>query len=206
MTLTLHYHPLSSFCWKALIGLYEADVPFTPHLVDLSDAAARAAFAALWPLAKFPVLRDDAAGLTLPESSILLEYAAPRLIPRDPAAALACRLRDRLYDHYIHAPMQAIVGDRLRPPGARDPHGVAAARARIATAYAEAEPHAATAGRGELTLADCAAFPALHYASALVPLAGHPQLAAYLDRLRARPSVARVLREAEPYLHLVPTA
>ena len=25
MSLTLHYHPLSSFCWKALIALYEND-------------------------------------------------------------------------------------------------------------------------------------------------------------------------------------
>jgi hypothetical protein len=27
MSLTLHYHPLSSFCWKALIALYENDTP-----------------------------------------------------------------------------------------------------------------------------------------------------------------------------------
>lgn len=27
MSLTLHYHPLSSFCWKALIALYENDIP-----------------------------------------------------------------------------------------------------------------------------------------------------------------------------------
>jgi glutathione S-transferase len=56
MSLTLHYHPLSSFCWKALIGLYELEIPFEKHLVDLSDPAARAAFANLWPIAKFPVL------------------------------------------------------------------------------------------------------------------------------------------------------
>ena len=30
MSLTLYYHPLSSFCWKALIALYENDTPFTP--------------------------------------------------------------------------------------------------------------------------------------------------------------------------------
>ena len=31
MSLTLYYHPLSSFCWKALIALYENDTPFTPQ-------------------------------------------------------------------------------------------------------------------------------------------------------------------------------
>ncbi len=32
MSLTLHYHPLSSFCWKALVGLYELGIPFEKHL------------------------------------------------------------------------------------------------------------------------------------------------------------------------------
>lgn len=47
MALTLHYHPLSSFCWKALVGLYELDVPFEKHLVDLGNDAARASFLAI---------------------------------------------------------------------------------------------------------------------------------------------------------------
>ena len=142
MSLTLHYHPLASFCWKALIGLYELGVPFEKHLVDLADPDARAAFARLWPLAKFPVLRDDARGRTIPESTILLEYVdrlsdgSVRLIPRDPERALECRLRDRLFDTYVHAPLQKIVGDRLRPAEARDVVGVEQARAQLETAYA----------------------------------------------------------------------
>ena len=31
MSLTLHFHPLASYCWKALIALYENDTPFTPN-------------------------------------------------------------------------------------------------------------------------------------------------------------------------------
>ena len=31
MSLTLHFHPLSSFCHKALIALYENGTPFTPQ-------------------------------------------------------------------------------------------------------------------------------------------------------------------------------
>ena len=41
MSLTLHYHPLASYCWKALIALYENDIPFTPNLVDLGNPAER---------------------------------------------------------------------------------------------------------------------------------------------------------------------
>ena len=42
MSLTLYFHPLSSFCQKALIALYENATPFDPHLVDLGDEASRA--------------------------------------------------------------------------------------------------------------------------------------------------------------------
>lgn len=214
MSLTLHYHPLSSFCWKALIGLYELDVPFDKHLVDLSDAAARAAFVRLWPIGKFPVLCDHTRNLTIPESTIILEYIdgagakGPRLIPQDSARALECRLRDRLYDAYIHLPMQKIVGDNLRPEDRRDPLGVAQARAQIETAYALAETQLGEGpwamGEG-FTIADCSALPALYYGGKVVPFAGRwPSLSAYFERLRARPSVARVLEEAAPYLKMFP--
>jgi glutathione S-transferase len=212
--LTLHYHPLSSYCWKALIGLYELEIPFEKRLVDLSNEEDRAAFARLWPIAKFPVLRDDARDRTVPESTILLEYAerlspgAGRLIPSDPDQALACRLRDRLFDAYIHLPMQAIVGDRLRPEAKRDPYGVERARAQIETAYGEADaalrPGPWALGEA-FTLADCSALPALFYADKVVPLGGRwPILSAYLARLTRRPTVARVLEEAAPYLAAFP--
>ena len=72
--LTLHFHPLSSFCHKVLIALYENGTPFTPKLVDLGDEEQRDASAQLWPIGKFPVLQDDARGETVPESSIIIEY------------------------------------------------------------------------------------------------------------------------------------
>jgi glutathione S-transferase len=203
----LHYHPLSSFCWKALIGLYELDVPFEPHIVDLSDPEARAALARLWPMTKFPVL--EVAGRAIPESSIILEYLDRdhRLIPADPERALECRLRDRVYDAWVHAPLQAIIGDRLRPAEARDPFGVAHARTQLELAYAVVDDHVRTgpwAMGDDFTLADCAAMPALHYANLVAPLGRWPHAAAYLARLTARPAVARVLREAQPYVHMVP--
>jgi glutathione S-transferase len=214
MPLTLHYHPLASFCWKALIGLYELGTSFEKHLVDLADSDARADFARLWPLAKFPVLRDDARGRTVPESTILLEYVdrlsdgAIRLIPRDPERALECRLRDRLFDTYVHAPMQKIVGDRLRPTDARDALGVEQARAQLEMAYALLEEQGADgpwAMGADFTLVDCAAMPALYYANEVAPFDGRwKRLAAYLLRLKRRPSVARVLDEAGPYFHMFP--
>src|SRR5947208_12581644 len=141
MALTLHYHPLASFCWKALIALYENDIPFTPNPVNLGDAAERAALLKLWPIGKFPVLRDDARNETVPESTVIIEYldrhypGRTKFIPADADRAWQTRLRDRFYDLYLHEPMQKIVGDRLRPEGKKDPHGVEEAKTRLRTSY-----------------------------------------------------------------------
>jgi glutathione S-transferase len=214
MSLTLFCHPLSSFCWKALIALYETEAPFEAHILDLGDAAARAAFLKLSPMGKMPVLRDAARNEVVPESSIIIDYLAQyypgpsRLLPADPDAARRTRLADRFYDAYVHEPMQKIVGDILRPEGGKDPVGVGQARARLQSAYdvIEAEMAAQTWAAGEaFTLADCAAAPALHYANRVEPFgAARTHTAAYLARLEARPSFARTLQEAEPYRAMFP--
>lgn len=57
----------------------------------------------------------------------------------------------------------------------------------------------------DFTLADAAAAPALFYAGTVEPLnPAQAALRAYFDRLMARPSMRRVLKEAEPYFHMFP--
>jgi glutathione S-transferase len=216
MSLTLHFHPLSSFCWKALIALYENDTPFTPNMVNLGDEAERAALLKLWPIGKFPVLRDDARNQTVPESSIIIEYldryypGRTRFIPDEAELAWQTRLAERFYDLYVHLSVQKMVDDRLRPEAQKDPRGVAEARARIELCYGmieqEFDARTRTWAIGEaFSVADCAASPALFYADKVVPIGdARPKLAAYLDRLKARPAFARVLKEAEPYFKLFP--
>lgn len=214
MPLTLHFHPLSSFCHKVLIALYENGTPFTPQLVDLGNAEQRDAFYKLWPVGKFPVLVDDARNAVVPESTVIVEYldqhypGKTRFIPPDPDVARAVRATDRFYDLHIHLHMQKIVGDRLRPADRKDPHGVEDARTRMATALAMMESGMAqgTWATGDaFTMADCAAAPALFYANWVTPFAGtYPNLVAYLDRLKQRLSYARTLKEAEPYFQYFP--
>jgi glutathione S-transferase len=212
MSLTLYYHPLSSFCWKVLIALYEAHVAFEPRLVNLGDPADRAAFAQVWPLAKFPVLRDDARGETVPESSVIVDYlarthpSAASLVPADPDAAMRTRLLDRLIDNYVHLPFQQIVSERLRPADRHDPFGVEQNRGKVRQGYDLIAPMIGEGwAMGEtFTLADCAALPALYYADYAVSLDEWPGLRAYLGRLKARPSVKRVLAEAEPFFQYFP--
>src|SRR6266704_6288200 len=172
MSLTLHFHPLASFCWKALIALYENDTRFAPNMVDLGNPAERAALLKLWPIGKFPVLRDDTRNQTIPESSIIIEYldrhypGRTRFIPAEPDLAWRTRLRDRFYDLYVHLPMQKIMLDRLRPDGKKDPHGVEEARAQLRTSYAMIEQQMAGGGWAmgdRFSLADCAALPPLFF-------------------------------------------
>jgi glutathione S-transferase len=211
MALKLYFHPLASFCHKALIALYENRVPFEPIIVDLRDEASRAAFRAVWPMA---VLRDEARHRTVAESTIIIEfldahYGGPtRFLPADVDRAWQTRMWDRFHDHYVQEPMQKIVADRLRPAGKTDPYGVDLAKAQLHQAYdvMEREMDSKTWAIGDdFTLADCAAAPALFYANTVVPFAEtHKNLAAYLDRLMVRPSFARVLEEAQPYFNLFP--
>jgi glutathione S-transferase len=215
MSLTLYMHPLASFCHKALIALYENGTPFTPHVVDLMDEAQSASFKKIWPIRKFPVLRDEAAKRTIPESTTIIEYLAQRypgpskLIPDDAGAAFAARALDRFYDLNVHEVMQKIIGDRLRPEGQKDKTGVEQARSALHTALSIAEKDMATrtwATGDDFTMPDCAAAPTLFYVNmAVTPLADdYPKVAAYLDRLTKRPSYARALKEAEPFLKYVP--
>jgi glutathione S-transferase len=214
MSLKLYYHPLASFCWKALIALYENDTPFEPHIVDLMDLASAAAFKQMWPIGKFPVLRDEARDRIIPESSIIIEYLGQhhpgrtQLVPADADLARQVRLRDRFYDLYVHQPMQKVITDKLRPAGKNDPYGVEQARAMLETSLGmiERDMAAKTWAMGEpFTMADCAAAPALFYADKVMPFAEtHKNAAAYLGRLKQRPPFARVLEEAQPYFKNFP--
>ena len=208
MSLVLWFHPLASYCHKVLIALYEAEIPFTPRRLDLADPSERTRLDALVPMSKMPVLvdGDDVIG----ESSIIIEHLAMRyhaaLLPA--AHALEVRAQDRFFDLYVHEKMQAIVGDRLRAPEHKDPFGVAQAHAALQRAYAAIDARMSTrtwAAGDSFTMADCAAAPALFYANEVEPFA-QPHLVDYFARLRARPSYARVLAEAEPWMSNFPRA
>lgn len=211
--LTLYYHPLSSYCHKVLIAVDMLGVEINRQLLNLGDAAERAAYLALWPTGKMPLLVDD--GRAVPESSIIIEHLQRRharpgrtLIPHDADAALQVRLWDRLFDLYVMTPMQALTADLLRPEGERDAIGVAKAREGLLSAYAllDRQLDGKNWATGDVfSMADCAAAPALFYAVTYVPIpAQHAHLAAYLERLLAWPAVALTIEQARPYFRFYP--
>jgi glutathione S-transferase len=212
--LKLYYHPLASYCWKTLIALYENGTPFTAQLVNLQDPVDAAAFKKLWPIGKFPVLVDESRNRTIPESSTIIEYLTRHypgptpLVPADGDHAFDVRARDRFFDLHIHNHMQKVIVDRMRPAGQNDTIGVADAKEKITIAYDLLERDMATrawACGDTFSMADCAAAPALFYGNVAVPFGtNHRHTIAYLERLKTRPSFARVLKEAEPYFAMVP--
>jgi glutathione S-transferase len=214
MSLKLHLHPLASYCHKVLIALYENDTPFIAEIVNLGDPNAKARFTQLWPTAKIPLLEDQQNNRVVPETSIIIEYldrnfpGRTPLLPTSADACLEARLWDRMFDLYVMAPMQQIVANRLRPEKERDQRGVDEATAALLSAYEMIERHMTQrrwAIGDAFSIADCAAAPALFYSSIIVPFpSALTQLAAYFERLIARPSVARTINEAKPYFQYFP--
>ena len=177
----------------------------------IEDAAAWAELQSLWPIKKFPLLRDG--DKTVVESSVIVEYltqrdpSTSRLIPEDLTSALNVRFLDRFFDNYVMTPMQKLVSDRMRDEPERDARGVGDARATLDLAYAWLDKQIANPwGAGNtFTLADCAAAPALFYADWVHPISDEfTRLRAYRSRLLARPSIARVVNEARPYRKYFP--
>lgn len=210
MTLEFFAHPFSSYCQKALIAFYENDVPFTYRMLE--DPGAGEAFAALWPLKRFPILRAD--GQVVLEASVIIEYlqvhhpGPVKLVPEDPDLALEARMLDRVFDNYVMTPQGKFVYDALRPADQRDPLGVDEARQMLDTSYAwlDQRMQDRTWAVGEtFTLADCAAAPSLFYADWTYPIPeACAALKAYRERLLQRPSFARAVNEARPFRHYFP--
>ena len=100
--------------------------------------------------------------------------------------------------------MQRITNEILSPE--RSDNAIAQAKDALRNGYAVLEQRfeGPFATGDFFSMADCAALPALYYGDSRAPLTGFPKLAAYLDRLKQRPSIVRVLKEAGPYLHMVP--
>ena len=210
MSLTLYYHPLSSYCHKVLIALFESGTAFDKRIINLGNARDRAELGAMWPFTRFPVIRDHLRDESVAESSIIIEYldhyfpgAAP-MIPDDWIQALEVRRWDRIFDQYVQGPLQAIVSDRIHQTSG----DMGKARATLTTAYALIDRHVADRewiSSAGFSLADCSAAPALFYAHTLEPFpVSCVQLHAYFERLVARPSIQRVLDETKPYFSMYP--
>ena len=210
MSIEIFAHPFSSYCQKALIAFYENDIPFTYRMLE--EPGVGEELASLWPMKRFPVLREN--GRVVLEATVIIEYLGVhhpgpiRLIPEEADLALEVRMLDRFFDNYVMTPQGKFVFDALRPADRRDPLGVEEAGKMLDTSYAwlDKHLHGRTWAAGEtFTLADCAAAPSLFYAdwTHRIPR-DRTNVLAYRARLLQRPSFARAVNEARRFRHYFP--
>ena len=150
---------------------------------------------------------DD--GHLIPESPIIVECldailnGGPRLIPPGPDDAHQTRFHGRTVDLYLNDSIASLLFQSWKPEEVRDGELIERGRFRAGVMYNFLEHR--LDGRSwqmgeELTMADGAAAPSLPYARENFRFAERTAIAAYGERLRARPSYAPILKEAEPHL------
>jgi glutathione S-transferase len=208
----LYYHPLSSYSQKVVMAFHEKGLTFEPSIVSLMDPNGKAEYKKINPLGKLPLFIDAKNNnRKVPESSIIIEYlekhypSGTKLIPDDAELARQTRFWDRLMDHYINDPMSKIFFDGMRPEGQHDTIGVKDAHDTLETMLTSLDGHLGNNNKTWLmgdtfSMADCAAAPPLAYCRMIHPFDSHKNVVAYANRLFERPSFAKCLEEAKPYM------
>jgi glutathione S-transferase len=181
--LTLYDAARCPYCARVRIVLAEKDVEYEPIEIDLTDRPA-------WIYEKnsagrVPVLEED--GWLLPESAVIMEfledrYPEPLLLAADPADRALARLWIFRHDDFTK-PYYAL---RRGEDGAAE--RLAAEFAKLDAAFVQRE----WLGGSEYGLADIAYVPWVLRARDIlgVSLEGFPAVAAWLERLAERPSIA----------------
>ena len=192
--LRIYGHPFASFYWKALIALYERDVPFEFMMVDPEHPENAAAVARLAPTGQFPVLVDGER--TVIESAAIIEYldlhhGKRRRWSRPIAsAAIEARQMDSVFDDYVMAPLSRMVfNGPARRRQTRSACRGARSKATLDKSYAWLNGWMTGrewAANDAFGIADCAAAPALFYAHWGFPIPEVAYGASRLSRAAAR--------------------
>ena len=202
----LYYHPMSTYSQKVLIAIYEKDLRFTPHVVNLMKGAEREEYRKLYPLGKVPLIVLNH-GPLIPESSIIIEYldglGGTPLISSNPDVARKTRFKDRFIDFYLTDSVGTFFGESRKPEAERNGSRIETARYRAKAVYDFLEyelSESQWANGDEFSLSDCAAAAAFCYAGRYMPYDEYPIVSAYAERLAQHPSVSRVREEVASYL------
>jgi glutathione S-transferase len=196
-------NPLSPYSLKIRIILYEKGIDFESSEIHTEDQ--RAELLRANPRAEVPALVDG--DTVLYDSKVIAEYLEerfpqPPLLPVDPAGRARCRRLELVADTELDAAVVVFAMFKFfrRDLVERLPEAFERAEALLGGQFAKLERE--LAGReyfgGAFGRADIAFAP--HFAAAafmgLAPGAETPNLAAWLARVSARPSVQRASQEA----------
>lgn len=210
MALHLFHKLACPFCWKLLIALHEAGLPFTREIMDPPD---RARLAPLSPQGSVPVLVVDGT-LGLWESAVAAEYVADRagglLMPERPEDRARVRLLHGWSDRIVGPGLREVIFEkRATPPHAWDLERIARGTAawRECLDWLEPQVDGLDGVVGDtFTLADCALVPRFALAEEFGVGVGqsHPRLAAWYAAQRRRPSVTATHPERFGWINPIP--
>ena len=208
MSLTLYSGPISYFARKAEIALGEKGLAFERIMVPFSQAKGyqpkHPAVLAANPKAQVPVLVDG--DLSMFDSTLIFEYleeAYPetlRLLPPDPKDRARCRMLELFGDEILLPAVRPIM-HRSVPPTSPEERAKEEENGRrgelvLLEHYRALDARLGDAGYlcGDYSIADIGVFMAITFSLRLKGprLDGHPKLAAWYDRVGARPAVAKV--------------
>ena len=203
--LALYGHPFSSYTWKALIALYDTEIPFEFRVVDPEHPRHQEIVKSASPLGKFPVLDDG--GALIFEATSIIEHLSVRfdeaaaLIPSERAAAISLRMMDRVFDNYVMDVMQIVVDEYIRDAENPDATRIGEAREKLIRVYGWLESWLDRYDRPErISLIECAAAPSLFYADWVLQITDDfPRLKQWRAHLLSLGPVKRCVDDARPY-------
>lgn len=201
MAITLYHDTPSSNSDRVKIALAEKSLSWDGIPVRLANKEQKKPeFLKLNPYGKIPVLVDD--GQVLFESCIINEYLDekypdPPLMPKDPYLRGRGRVLVDYALNYAHEPYWALRGEMRKPAAERNEKVIEDKRneLRELLQYLEAELVKREFFLGDFSLVDIAIAPRLLRAEAYgaLPAPSLPRLNAWLERMKARPSVKAIL-------------
>ena len=188
----LYDSAISGNSYKVRLVAAQLGIPLAVVPIDILRGESRTPeFLAINPNGRTPVIDDD--GFVLAESNAILAYLArgTRLLPDD-RRTFALVLQWLFFEQYSHEPYIATSRYWLlhKPAGPERDAVLAARRDGGLSALAVMERHLAAHPFfvGAYSIADVALFAYTHVAhEGGFSLDGHPQVRAWLDRVRAQP-------------------
>ena len=195
----LYTFPPSTNSRKVRIVLLEKGLEFERVNVDLTKREQKSPeYLKVHPFGQVPALDDE--GFVLYDSTVINEYLEdeypyPSLMPSDSEGRARARLLEDFRDSHFNAYCVHIIFEMRKPEGERDAQRIDNARAQIIAAFdrLETELEGKEYLAGTFSLADIAFmanFDFLERFAIPVDPTRHKNTAAWIARLKARPSYA----------------
>ena len=195
----LYTFPPSTNSRKVRIALLEKGLEFQRINVDLSKREQKnPEYLKIHPFGQVPALDDE--GFIIYDSTVINEYLEdeypyPSLMPKDSEGRARARLMEDFRDTHFNVSCVHIMQEMRKPEGERDGQRIDNARAAILQAFdrIETELNGNEYLAGSFSLADIAFMANLELLERFaipVDAGKYSQTAAWINRLKARPSFA----------------